>query len=502
VVLIAISILCGWYFDIAFLKSGFSVGSSTKVNTALGLALLGLAAGISEKRFSPFFAWMVLIFTLLTFSEDLFHLDLGIDEFFIRDAGSIGTRWAPGRPSPVTLLNFFLLSSSILLENSAQKFFQSLAKTFILLGWILSFQAVVSYLEGVNAHFGLAVYTQMAVHTSISFMLLYTGILFQKPEEGLMKIITGKYEGSYIGKTLLLFAIFLPPSIAWFQMMGEIHGFWDAEFGTVLRIVAQVTFFSWISIKMGASLIKSEMKEQSAQDELRRAIRIRDEFLTIASHELRTPITGMKLRTEAIERGLAKDGANIITFSKIAQLMQRTHLGLDRMNRLVEDMLDISKIQIGKLELHREAVDLNALIEEHLDFFSGQLSDAEMSVSVDAAETFTAEVDRYRMEQVLTNLMTNAIRYAPHKPVCIKLQAQEKSISLIFEDGGPGIAAENHERIFQKFERLVTASEVSGFGLGLFIVREIVEAHQGTIKVESELKKGTRFVIELPRRAS
>jgi signal transduction histidine kinase len=232
--------------------------------------------------------------------------------------------------------------------------------------------------------------------------------------------------------------------------------------------------------------------------ELKTAVRARDEFLSLASHELRTPLTGMKLYTQAARRSLEKNSSEAVQATRMSRLIEQTDHGLGRMIRLVEDMLDISRIQNGKLQLHLEDVDFARAVQETLERFGPQFAEAGIEVSLHAPTSLTARVDRFRVEQVLTNLITNAIRYAPGAPVEVRLAAEPSRITLSFQDNGPGIAERDQERVFERFERLTPGSNVSGLGLGLYIVREIVRAHGGSIRLHSEPGQGTRFIIELP----
>jgi signal transduction histidine kinase len=236
--------------------------------------------------------------------------------------------------------------------------------------------------------------------------------------------------------------------------------------------------------------------------ELKTAVRARDEFLSLASHELRTPLTGMKLHNQAARRSLEKNSSEAVQATRMSRLIEQTEHGLGRMIRLVEDMLDISRIQNGKLQLHLEDFDVARAVQETLERFGPQFAEAGIEVSLHAPTSLTARMDRFRMEQVLTNLITNAIRYAPGAPVEVRLVAEPARITLTFQDNGPGIAEQDQERVFERFERLTPESNVSGLGLGLYIAREIVRAHGGSIRLHSAPGQGTRFIIELPAGAA
>jgi signal transduction histidine kinase len=202
-----------------------------------------------------------------------------------------------------------------------------------------------------------------------------------------------------------------------------------------------------------------------------------------------------------MKRALAKGDLSVLGFDRVKKLVDQTDQGLTRMSRLVEDMLDISRIQSGKLSLNQEPTELQEFVRGVLDRFSEELKGAGIDVRIrtPSAAPMLVEIDRFRMEQVLTNLITNAIKYAPGAPVSIELSPAGKFFHLAFQDSGPGIPEINRDRIFERFERLVSANQVSGLGLGLYIVRQIVAAHGGSIHATSGEGAGARFVIELPQ---
>ncbi|MGZ3729192.1 MAG: CHASE domain-containing sensor histidine kinase [Bdellovibrionota bacterium] len=232
----------------------------------------------------------------------------------------------------------------------------------------------------------------------------------------------------------------------------------------------------------------------------REAIETRDEFLSICSHELRTPLTSMKLQNQLAERTLGSglwDG-NISRFEKMVQQSGRQ---IDRLVRLIEEMLDISRIRSGKLSITPEKLDLTQLVEDTVERFAPQLQEAACRVYVNAPDTLEGTWDRLRLEQIVVNLLSNATKYGRGKPIHVDLYREPGQAVLSVKDEGMGIAFEHQARIFERFERAVPKTEISGLGLGLYIVKQILELQGGRIRVESEAGKGSRFVVELPLEA-
>ena len=245
--------------------------------------------------------------------------------------------------------------------------------------------------------------------------------------------------------------------------------------------------------------VRALLLEQSlAVEKQIRAVSQRDEFLSIASHELKTPITSMKLQVQVRKRMLSRGDLSISSPEKIAGLLDFTETQLNRLSRLVDDMLDISRIVNGKLSLNREPAELGQLVSEVLEGFADQFRAANCSIDFRRSEAVYGDWDRYRIEQVVANLFGNAIKYAPNGAVTITVRSEKDTALLIVKDSGPGVAPKNQERIFQRFERAISGNDVSGLGLGLFISRQILDLHGGSIQIESQLGTGATFLVALP----
>jgi len=235
------------------------------------------------------------------------------------------------------------------------------------------------------------------------------------------------------------------------------------------------------------------------ENALRESVQVRDEFLSIASHELRTPITPLKLQVQQLER-LIRKGATLDN-EKLSKFIGLWNRQLDRLSLLIDDLLDVSRISGGRLTMNPESVDLTQLVNEIIDRYRASASRAGCKLDVSTPDQLLGQWDRARIEQVLINLLTNAIKYAAGKPIYISLSCRDEKAFLSIRDSGIGISAENQKKIFERFERAVAPTSFGGLGLGLYISRKIVEAHGGAIRVESEPEKGATFIVELPLRA-
>jgi len=224
------------------------------------------------------------------------------------------------------------------------------------------------------------------------------------------------------------------------------------------------------------------------------ATKIRDEFISIAGHELKTPLTSLKLQTQMTKK-ISQNPENF-TVQKMQKQLDYTINQIERLNKLVDDMLDISRINTGKLRLEKSDFNLSLLLEDLVERFMPQFEAVNCQVTCEIQADVTGHWDSYKIEQVINNLFSNSIRYSPGRPVEIHLIKEPQKAILSIKDYGVGIEPANLERIFERFERASSAN--SGLGLGLYITRQIIELHDGSIKVESKLGQGAKFIIELP----
>jgi signal transduction histidine kinase len=252
----------------------------------------------------------------------------------------------------------------------------------------------------------------------------------------------------------------------------------------------------------------------AALAERRRAITARDDFLSIASHELRTPLTALKLRLDTATRlfdldvrGGAPPARELFEPDKALSPPEVVRLGqvvaasarhVARLERLVDDLLDMSRLRADRLTLALDRLSLTELLRETTARLGEELARAGSSLELDLPDEAMGMCDRSRIEQVVTNLVTNAIKYAPGKPVRVCLRAEGGRARITVRDQGPGIARSEQRRIFEPYRRLASARHLGGLGLGLYIGRQIAEAHGGSLTVESEPGAGARFILELP----
>jgi PAS domain S-box-containing protein len=238
--------------------------------------------------------------------------------------------------------------------------------------------------------------------------------------------------------------------------------------------------------------------EQAARRAAEAGVQARDRFLSIASHELRTPLNPLLINIQILARA-ARDGSLQDRLAgRAAGMLEACERQVKVFTRLVNDLLDISRIAAGRLELRLAEVDLAAVVREVAAGFGPTLAEAGCPLTLRADAPAVGRWDRARLEQVVTNLVSNAVKYGRRRPVEVTVTAEGGAARLTVRDHGIGIAPEDRERIFGRFERAVSATEYGGLGMGLYIVRQLVGALGGSVRVESEPGQGAAFTVELP----
>lgn len=237
------------------------------------------------------------------------------------------------------------------------------------------------------------------------------------------------------------------------------------------------------------------VREQAARERAEAAVRARDEFLSVAAHELKTPVTRIRLATQLAVRLMERGDGDL---ADIQRRLQSLDNETDKLSRLVLQLLDVSRIETGKLSVQRERTDLTQLVRSAAG--ASQASTDHHVVRLNTPKRLVANVDPLRFEQIVTNLLDNAVKYSPHGgDITVELQRLSRGwVKLTVTDQGVGIAPEHRKGIFERFYQAHAGSHLSGLGVGLYITRQIVELHGGQIEVAFPPGGGTCFVVTLP----
>jgi PAS domain S-box-containing protein len=648
VLLNGIVVLAGWITGAGLLKSVLPGLVQMKANTALGFICCGFALWLVVRRperriLIRALIGVAILLGSLTLIEYLSGRNLGIDQLlFTESAGAVGTL-SPGRMAPTSALCFVLIGLALLLID------RSVAASELLAGiaGFIAVQTFLGYIFGLQFELGFERYTQMALHTAAAFAALAFGVLFARPDRGLMTVVSAPGGAGRTARNLLPAMIILPlvlavvisagdrvgfyeesfawaafvdvnmvvcavlvwwnahsvmmfdrkrrqlidtvPAVIWerrYTERGELvrsyvspyirpflgyteqewlstDDFWrtavdekdrdavDARLRDVVtsstsmlcrltskdgkRLWAELSTTGFGGIDGGRSgtrtvivdatdsinarirreiddkiftefsTLNSEMAMMQRtlvqqQAELRSMNEEKNHFIGMAAHDLRNPLAGIRLFSDV----LLRQGSAVLNEKQLRMVEQIKSIS-QKMTAIVNDFLDVSKIESGELSLTLQEVNLNGLVADVVELQQQDAARKEIRLEFTPVEQITAKVDSGKIEQVVTNLITNAVKFSPPgSTVTIGLARRDGIAEVFVADEGPGIAADEIARLFRPFQRgsaVVTGQEQS-VGLGLAICKKIVEGHGGRIRVESEIGKGATFYVELPVEAS
>jgi signal transduction histidine kinase/PAS domain-containing protein len=255
------------------------------------------------------------------------------------------------------------------------------------------------------------------------------------------------------------------------------------------------------AVDLGRRAAQAVLHAQLYQNS-QRSIAARDEFLAVSSHELRSPLVPLRLQVNTLSRLLQPLRLKQLTTQRLQRIATISTRSVERLDALLDHLLDVTRIGSGHLTLKCTTFDLGRLVANVVEDYRAPAQQAGCTLHYETSITFMAHGDCLRIEQVIVNLLTNAIKYAPHQPIDIRLTPgmvhSSPAVCLQVSDHGPGISRSERERIFKRFERIRPVNTISGLGLGLYIARELVEAHGGTLDCHSQEGKGATFKLCLP----
>ncbi len=240
------------------------------------------------------------------------------------------------------------------------------------------------------------------------------------------------------------------------------------------------------------------MRLQKESVHQQKEIKSRDEFLSIASHELKTPLSAMLLQIQTALYNIRSVSLANFSVEKLLKMLQSTEQQSKRLSKMINDLLNVSLIRTGRLELEKEPADLGQLVKDVTERFSEKAEREGSPIQLKTEEKVIGDFDKLRIEQAVTNLISNAIKYGDHEPIYIKVAKSGNIGKITVSDQGIGIPKDRQERIFERFERAVSNHNYKGLGVGLYITQHIVTTHNGRITLESKPNAGSTFTIELP----
>lgn len=237
---------------------------------------------------------------------------------------------------------------------------------------------------------------------------------------------------------------------------------------------------------------------QKAYKKAQLEVKARDEFLSIVSHELKTPLTSMLLKLQTVLHNIRNVSLANFSVENLLKMLESAEQQSKRLSKMITDLLNVSLITTGKIDLEPEKMDLSVTTKEVVERFKEKLEKEHYKLTVNAEHPVVGNWDRLRIEQAITNLLGNAIKYGKGNPIHIKVANSNNTGKFIIEDNGIGIPHALQEKIFTRFGRAVDGHAFEGLGVGLYITQQIVHAHKGELQVKSKEGYGSTFIIELP----
>jgi len=282
------------------------------------------------------------------------------------------------------------------------------------------------------------------------------------------------------------------------ERKGYFAGAVDYLFKPIDPEILQAKLRVFAQLERQAQLLKDQAVQAKENEFLREMLKTRDQFLSMASHELKTPITPLSLQLDAFKDLLEQGRLESVPTEKLVRMLVTSRNQVRRLSKTIDELLDVSRFATGTFELKKEDCDLGETISRVTEGFAEQLRSSGVDCSLQIEPGVRGYWDSFRIEQVYINLLTNAIKYGDRKPIEVSVSSQGSYARLSVRDHGIGIELEDRQRIFNRFERAASPKNFSGLGLGLYIANQIADLHGGTISLESERGKGSTFFVNLP----
>ncbi len=251
-------------------------------------------------------------------------------------------------------------------------------------------------------------------------------------------------------------------------------------------------------LKREKEFAKLIITEHEAVEQANQEIKARDEFLSIASHELKNPLTTMLLQIQSTLHNIKNTSLANFSVQNLLIMLEGIEQQTQRLSKMINDLLNVSLITTGRIDLETQKLDLAQTTKNVVSNYSTKLARDGRTVKLETDNEIIGNWDKVRIEQVITNLIDNAIKYGDGKPIEVKVTKNGSSASLAVKDQGIGIPEEKQKAIFDRFKRGVSAKEFEGLGVGLYITKQIIIAHKGKIDIISKPGLGTTFIVELP----
>ncbi len=377
------------------------------------------------------------------------------------------------------------------------------SQALALVTMLLSLIAILGYLYHVHQLYGIATVSGIALPTSVAILLLGAAALLARPDAGFMLRMVGEDSGALLIRRLLPAALLLPILLMSLRVLGEQGGLYDLEFGRALLVITFIFVFTALVWWTGGIVSRQERAGEGARTEiqgrlvqsLEDADRRKNRFLATLAHELRNPLAPVRNAVQLLRMKRSSD-------SEVQWAQAVIDRQVDHLTRLIEDLMDVSRISYGKLELRKERVQLTDVVANAIEGGRPAIEAQghELVVSL-PDEPLQLDADPVRLAQVLLNLLTNAAKYTPPGgAITLSASREGSDVVVRVSDNGVGLDREQLPHLFEMFFQTEQLQRTQGgLGIGLALVRHLVELHGGTVTAHSEgIDRGSEFRVRLP----
>ncbi len=522
VITIMLIVIYGWIQNIAIYKSLFPHGPDMKANAALCFLLISFSMGLlitdsyrPLRRFlSIFFALAVLVFSTLVFIEYTFDFNFGIDEWLFVDPSGMRGHSPAGRFSPVSAINFILISLGLLFDLVPRRPAFRVSHIFLMLCFINSLQSFLGTAFNISHVFGMDLFIPMAMPSAFSFTILSCVLLAWRSRNGLMERLTSPTATALMSRRMLVAAVLISPCLKAISILGMSHGWIGEGVGQFIQSMGTIVFMGLIILVTAGALLKNEVQQafarkviersryelEKAKNEAEAASLAKSQFLANMSHEIRTPLGIILGFSELGMESLHKP-------DEAANYLRSINRNALELSKLLGEILDLSKVEANKLEAEKIDFDWITLVNDvcNLMRVKAKEKSIELRLNLEMPMPEFIESDPTRIRQILINLVGNAIKFTNSGWVQLNVSAHLQSqdfylIRMEVTDTGIGISSEHQDFLFKPFSQADSSMtrKFGGTGLGLVLSKQLAVVLGGDLKlINSAPNEGSTFVCSI-----
>jgi signal transduction histidine kinase/ActR/RegA family two-component response regulator len=528
IILMALTVLYGWIQNISIYKTILPERPDMKANAAICFLFISIAIGLAihdnrkkwQEAIGTFFAVFTLVYAVLVLLEYLFHYNFGIDELLFVDPNGIHGHSPPGRFSPVTAVNFVLVSLGLLFDVMPRRPMYRFSQAFFMLCFINSVQSFLGSALNISHVFGMDLFIPMALHTAFSFTLMSIIFLAFRSSVGIMERFTADTASSLMSRRMMFASLIIAPCLKSASIYGLEHGWFGEGVGLFLQSMGGVVFFSLLIVLTAGALLKNEREQASARKlieesryELEKAKNdavaaslAKSQFLANMSHEIRTPL--------GIILGFSELGLESLDKpEEAANYLRSINRNAHELSKLLGEILDLSKVEANKLEAEKITFAWISLVEDvcNLLRIKAEEKGIQLKLILQNPLPELIESDPTRLRQILINLIGNAIKFTHNGLVRVTVSALKSVSNDIYkiqfevQDSGIGITEDQKDFLFKPFAQADSSMtrKFGGTGLGLVLSKQLAKVLGGDLQlVHSEPNHGSTFVCTLYSMAS